>query len=827
MTTNNRVLFVADNNTTGPELWVTDGTLSGTSLVKDIFPGKVGSPSPANFTNIGTKVIFSATDSTHGRELWVTDGTTAGTSMLKDIYAGSTSGSYYAASNANTPSGFFTAGSVKVFSANDGTHGKELWATDGTTAGTTLLADINVGTGSSSLRYFTSFGTRQLFQATDGNATGDHGRELWITDGTAAGTSMVLDIAPGNAAYGDPRGFTDLGSGLAVFSANAGGSVGRELWVTNGSAAGTSLLVNIATGSYGAGSNPGQFTRLGTTGRAVFAGGTAGGYTVPVQLWVTDGTLAGTSALKTFSGGANSGSSAALSSAGAIGAVGDKAVFIGTDNSVTGLWVTDGTSAGTSLLTASVTSIGTPTGSIQEFFALGAKDLFWSGSGAGSTPWVTDGTAAGTFQLSATGQLGSATGFTVAGTKAIFAASSTDGAEPWVTDGTTAGTFELSNINTLTNGSSSPGGFTSLGNKVLFAATDVNHGRELWITDGTSVGTSLLKDINTAYYTHSSSPVSLAAVVLPCFAEGTRLATPTGTVRVEALRAGDMVLTATGEARAVRWIGHRALHRAQPIRIAPDAFGTGRPHAVLRLSPDHAVYDGGVLVPAHLLVNGATITREAPKPVTWYHVELDSHDILLAEGLSCESFLDTGNRSDFANGGPVLTLHPDFHREAWDGACARLVTEGAEIVALRSWLLERAEMLGHAVTRDAGLGVLVDDAPVAPVRTAEGYRLRLPPGARRLRLVSRTAIPAERSEDNPDPRSLGVALTWLGFDGTPVDLGSTALVEGWHDVEPSLRWTRGAGEIDVTGRAEVAFGVLTTGSYWADRPDERRFAQCR
>jgi len=156
---------------------------------------------------------------------------------------------------------------------------------------------------------------------------------------------------------------------------------------------------------------------------------------------------------------------------------------------------------------------------------------------------------------------------------------------------------------------------------------------------------------------------------IPCYLRGTHILTETGEVLVEDLKIGDIVVTQSGTPRPVRWIGsrnldptrHPAPDRVQPIRIRANAFGDGVPHRDLLLSPDHAVLRDGVLVPVRLLVNGASIVRETQGgAITYYHVELDRHDILLAENLQAESFLDTGNRGMFDNAGLPLTLHPDL-----------------------------------------------------------------------------------------------------------------------------------------------------------------------
>jgi autotransporter passenger strand-loop-strand repeat protein len=142
-----------------------------------------------------------------------------------------------------------------------------------------------------------------------------------------------------------------------------------------------------------------------------------------------------------------------------------------------------------------------------------------------------------------------------------------------------------------------------------------------------------------------------------CFYPGTRIATPAGEVAVEALRAGDMVLTQNGP-QPVRWLGESHVHtrfadklHSLPIRIAAGALGAGLPVRDLLVSPDHALYLEGVLVHAGALVNGISIVREhnVPEQFTYYHVELASHELLCAEGVLAESFVDNADRRHFHN----------------------------------------------------------------------------------------------------------------------------------------------------------------------------------
>lgn len=190
-----------------------------------------------------------------------------------------------------------------------------------------------------------------------------------------------------------------------------------------------------------------------------------------------------------------------------------------------------------------------------------------------------------------------------------------------------------------------------------------------------------------------------SAVSLACFVTGTRIATPSGPVAVEDLAVGGTVITQSGRAAPISWIGHRTVacvHHvdprvASPIRVRAGAFAARLPERDLLLSPEHAIAIGGVLIPVGLLVNGSSIVRTMPDRVTYWHVELDRHDVLLAEGLPVESFLDTGNRSAFENGGSGIQLHPNFAGWRWEAAgCAPLVVTGPLLEAARKRLALRA-----------------------------------------------------------------------------------------------------------------------------------------
>ena len=326
-----------------------------------------------------------------------------------------------------------------------------------------------------------------------------------------------------------------------------------------------------------------------------------------------------------------------------------------------------------------------------------------------------------------------------------------------------------------------------------------------------------------------------AAYVAPCFAEGSRLLTARGEVAVEDLVEGDEVVTAAGGLRPVIWIGSRRVrcdrhprpHEVNPVRVRAGAFGDGLPVRDLRLSPGHAVAMDGALLPVSLLVNGATIVQEPVESVRYFHVELDAHDVILAEGLACESYLDDGNRETFGNAPGHLALYGRLDPQEWDRACLPVLREGPQSEALRQRLLARALDLGWTQSRDLQLTLDADGQSVAPVYSAGSRLWFLAPAARTLRLLSPAAVqPPEPARF--DPRPLGVAVSGLRVDGEAVDLASETLGRGFHGLEhhaadgvdQSWRWTDGAAELPATSRPTmIEVEVLMVAPRWI-APDQ-------
>ncbi len=187
-----------------------------------------------------------------------------------------------------------------------------------------------------------------------------------------------------------------------------------------------------------------------------------------------------------------------------------------------------------------------------------------------------------------------------------------------------------------------------------------------------------------------------------CFLAGTRIATPAGEVAVEALAIGDLVLTADGRVAPVRWVGVQTVVtlfadplRSFPIRITAGALGQNLPVRDLLVSPDHALMLDGALVQAGALVNGTTIIREAamPERFTYFHVELEDHALILAEGVPAETFLDTVTRRRFDNWADYEARYGDTGATISELPAPRIKSARQLPQALRARLAERATTL--------------------------------------------------------------------------------------------------------------------------------------
>jgi Hint domain len=303
-----------------------------------------------------------------------------------------------------------------------------------------------------------------------------------------------------------------------------------------------------------------------------------------------------------------------------------------------------------------------------------------------------------------------------------------------------------------------------------------------------------------------------------CFCSGTRIRTPEGEVAVEELAVGDLVVTVDGTQKPIRWIGQRRLQvspgnadKILPVRIERNAFADGMPHRDLLMSPNHAVFVDGMLICAQQLMNGKTIRRESGlRSVHYYHIALEEHAVLFAEGLPAESYLDTGNRGFFDNADAPRLLHPDLldsgdtpDREA--GSCAPFVTDAERVEPVWRSLATQAAALGRPViepviTSDHNLHAIAMGQKILPIVAKNGvYSFAVPAGTTGLRLVSRAGAPTDTRPWLGDRRRLGVPVTRLMLrTGTIVHalpLDHPEMSDGWWEIEREgvalRRWTNG------------------------------------
>ncbi len=239
----------------------------------------------------------------------------------------------------------------------------------------------------------------------------------------------------------------------------------------------------------------------------------------------------------------------------------------------------------------------------------------------------------------------------------------------------------------------------------MLSGLSVSNGDTLTVSDtGTGAGAG---GIDTIIFGSAISPGGFGIVngntvqAVACFAAGTRIETEHGPAAVEDLVLGDKVVLAENQARhePIVWIGRQEVacldhpnpEAVWPVRVRAGAIGSGLPMRDLLLSPDHGVLVNGVLVPVKLLINGTRIAQVTCDHVTYFHVELPRHDVILAEGMPVESYLDTGDRADFVQSG-AMRLFPDGNvksaahaARAWETlGAACLVVTGPDLEAARA-----------------------------------------------------------------------------------------------------------------------------------------------
>jgi ELWxxDGT repeat protein len=399
------------------------GAAGPPTLLKDINP--TGSSNPYGLTLVGNTLFFAADDGVHGVELWKSDGTAAGTKMVKNIRPYGKSSS---------PEDLTAVGNTLFFTANDGKHGRELWKSDGTKAGTVMVKDIATGPkepfglNSISIQIAIPVGSR-LFFFEDVCCVGTS--DLYVSDGTPAGTFRVND--EDTMITLPDEGIAGAASGKFYFVTR--GSDGEEfysqLWVSDGTVAGTRPVPRAPT--------PDGLTILPAAGRYLY-------FAESVEL--------GLPPAPTF--------------------------FV---------WRTDGTAAGTKPLTDTGELTAIPTEAVYM-----TKRLYFNGGAL----WKSDGTANGTQPISN----GALTWLTSTGDRLFF----TRGLHLWKSDGTAGGTKDIGVF-----GTTWPRQLVAVGDELCFAEFDWDSGTwALWESDGTKAGTYLVRSFIYPYESTTDDPIGVA-----------------------------------------------------------------------------------------------------------------------------------------------------------------------------------------------------------------------------------------------------------------------------------------------------------------------------
>jgi hypothetical protein len=322
---------------------------------------------------------------------------------------------------------------------------------------------------------------------------------------------------------------------------------------------------------------------------------------------------------------------------------------------------------------------------------------------------------------------------------------------------------------------------------------------------------------------------------LLCFLKGTRIRTDAGEVAVENLTVGHRVVTLSGATRPITWIGTGRVqatrgkrNAATPVIVRRGALADGVPSRDLHVTKGHSLFIDDVLIPVEFLVNHHSILWDDwARQVEIYHVELDAHDVLIANGAPAESYRDDGNRWLFSNA-----------NTAWDAApqkpCTSILTGGALVDRVWRRLLDRCSSRpGVPLTNDPDLHLLVDDRRIdAFKRRDDYYSFHLPARPSAVRLVSRAGAPQELGLAR-DPRALGVAIRRLmlahGKRLRVMQADDPRLARGYHAFEPDagIRWTVGDAtvppdlfaDMTVAGMLAVELSGLTA---YADNGETRR-----
>jgi trimeric autotransporter adhesin len=466
--------------------------ITGFQLTKDI--NLASSSEPRNYTSIypntfaiGSNIsYFAADDGIHGREIWRSDGTAAGTYLFRDVNPGEAGSNPYEISFVNNK---------LFFAASDAAHGEELWVSDGTDAGTIRLTDVAPGPIGGGPNQLVKIGSSVFFMA---NAGGYHSPQLWKTDGTTQGTQLVYDFRS-NGSFDNIYQCTKA-NGLLFFTAT-NFNANAKLWRSDGTYEGTFPLRNFGNNNYYRGVL--QLTEYNN--RLYFSGDDGTGN----KLWISDGTIEGT----VYAPGHNN-----ITLASNNISVMSATPFVKHDNQLYlsgyttatggGLYKYDASNANGVELVKDI-SIGSDFSAIPQGYMRFAEDVLYfkvlSSTGEYHEElWRSDGTTANTSMIKQLLPGEAAFDFTGYNRNLLFTKYDLQyGTELWTTDGSSAGTTLVKDIMQGPE-ASNPSMFSIVNGKVIFNARN-DDGAELWTTNGTEAGTYILKDIN-IHATEDGSP---------------------------------------------------------------------------------------------------------------------------------------------------------------------------------------------------------------------------------------------------------------------------------------------------------------------------------
>ena len=380
--------------------------------------------------------------------------------------------------------------------------------------------------------------------------------------------------------------------------------------------------------------------------------------------------------------------------------------------------------------------------------------------------------------------------------------------------------------------------------------------QSIWLTNGltrVTVGTTgqfINPTINTNHnYSIDYVPGLNTDNPQPCYLCGTMIETRDGLKAIEEIRAGDMVYAYEGSARVLKpvtWVGsgHHSVRRNRPddvagyaIHIVKDALADNIPYKDMRITPEHCLYIDEKFIPARMLVNHHSIRYDYSKTeYTYYHLELEKHGVIKADGVLSESYLNTDNHKNFHNPEKVVQLRQETKDWAQDAA-APLETSREAVEPVHAHLKQRALHLGmknmvapETITHSTNLHIITDRGEVIhpqwPVTGNGNYVFVLPSPVHHVHIVSNSSRPCDAiGPFVDDRRSLGVLIETITlFDNRENHYVKTHLetrkLEGWHNQENiPCRWTDGYALLPLDkhvlqkGRKILTVKVIAAGPY--------------